>query len=245
LNTIFVHRNGGTEPTTRIDRSWLNPAAGATLWVNLQAPSIPESLLLSDTFAFHPLAVEDALSARERPKLEAYEGYLFIVLSEIRLFVGQNFLVSVIGGGVEAVEEVRDDVAHDAKLLAGGSLALCHRLIDELTDGYEPQIAVLAGRVDTAAAKLLERPAASDLRDVLSLHADLLRWRQRVAAEADVLGRLARRDFIDVSTEMAARFRDVHDHLLADGDELAAAVERASLVAAICSSLSGLSRRWL
>ena len=66
--TIFVHKEGKTEQVTSIDRGWLNPASGVILWVDLAAPSIPESLILSDTFAFHPLAVDDAMSALQYPK---------------------------------------------------------------------------------------------------------------------------------------------------------------------------------
>ena len=70
--SIFVHRNGKTEQVTSIDRAWLNPAAGVVLWVDLESPSIPESLILSDTFAFHPLSVEDAMSARQYPNCLLY-----------------------------------------------------------------------------------------------------------------------------------------------------------------------------
>ena len=81
--TVFVHRNGRTEQVTSIDRGWLNPAAGIVMCVDLAAPSIPESLILSDTFGFHPLSVEDAMSALQFPKVEAYDGYLYIVLHGI------------------------------------------------------------------------------------------------------------------------------------------------------------------
>ena len=70
MNTIFVCRDAHTEQVTSIDRAWLNPSAGVFLWVDLEAPSIPESLLLSDTFGFHRLAVEDAMSAGQSPKVE-------------------------------------------------------------------------------------------------------------------------------------------------------------------------------
>src|ERR1700730_15136893 len=81
--TIFVHRDGRTEQLSSIDRAWLNPASGVTLWVDLAAPSIPESLILSDTFRFHPLSVEDAMSERQYPKAEAYDGYLYLILHGI------------------------------------------------------------------------------------------------------------------------------------------------------------------
>jgi magnesium transporter len=246
VNTIFVYRNGATEQTTRIERAWLNPASGAVLWVDLQSPSIPESLLLSDTFAFHPLAVEDALSSRERPKLEAYEGYLFLVLQDARLFVGPHVLVTVSGGAVRAIDEMRDNVAHNQKLLGDGSVALCHRIVDEMVDGYAPAVAALAERLDAIVAKLADKPAPGPLlRDVLTLQSDIAGWRHRLAAEGVVVERLARREFIDISTEMAFRFRDVHDHLLAAGDELAILSERLPAVVGVVSALAAGGRRWI
>ena len=82
--TIFVHRNGATEPATSIDRAWLDPASGVYVWVDLAAPSIPESLILSDTFAFHPLSVEDAMAPKEYPKAEAFTGYLYVILHDAK-----------------------------------------------------------------------------------------------------------------------------------------------------------------
>ena len=124
MNTIFVHRNGRTEQATEIDRGWLSPSSGVTLWVDLAAPSIPELLILSDTFAFHPLSVEDAKSAIQYPKAEAYDGYLYIILHgidfhagdhcfathDVDFFLGPNYLVTVHDGhslsiSIETVKE--------------------------------------------------------------------------------------------------------------------------------------------
>jgi Mg2+ and Co2+ transporter CorA len=66
--TIFVEKNGVTEQAAKFDRAWLNPASGVHLWVDLAAPSIPESLILSDTFNFHRLSIEDAMSAASTPR---------------------------------------------------------------------------------------------------------------------------------------------------------------------------------
>src|SRR5215467_6802515 len=121
--TIFVHRNGATTQVTSVDRTWLNAAAGATLWVDLAAPSIPESLILSDSFAFHPLSVEDAMSARQYPKIEAYDGYFYLILHgvdfheggrdvfethDVDFFVGPVYLVTVHDGHSAPVNELRD-----------------------------------------------------------------------------------------------------------------------------------------
>ena len=120
LNTIFVHRHGKTETVTAIDRAWLKPETGVTFWVDLQAPSVPESLILSDTMGFHPLSVEDAVSALQYPKAEAYDGYLYVVLHDIDFtagesgfkthdidfFLGPNYLVTVHDGRSNAITEL-------------------------------------------------------------------------------------------------------------------------------------------
>ena len=64
------------------------------VWVDLAAPSIPESLILSDTFAFHPLSVEDATSALQYPKIEAYDGYLYAILHGIDFHAGEHGFAS-------------------------------------------------------------------------------------------------------------------------------------------------------
>src|SRR5438445_9180445 len=120
--TIFLHRNGVSEQVTSIDRGWLNPASGVILWVDLAAPSIPESLILSDTFGFHPLSVEDAMSERQYPKAEAYDGYLYVILHgidfhpgergfathDVDFFIGPNYLVTVHDGHSRSIANLRD-----------------------------------------------------------------------------------------------------------------------------------------
>src|SRR5262249_35235161 len=120
--SIFAHRQGRTEQVTSIDRSWLDPVLGVMLWVDLAAPSIPESLVLSDTFRFHPLSVEDAMSAAHAPKAEAYDGYLYVILHgidkhqgetgfathDIDFFVGPNYLVTVHDGHSRTITELRE-----------------------------------------------------------------------------------------------------------------------------------------
>src|SRR5437764_12955657 len=104
--TTFVHRSGQTEQVSSIDRTWLNPASNTFVWVDLASPSIPETLILSDTFAFHPLSVEDARAEIHDPKIEAYDGYLYVILHgidvtkqilathDVDFFIGQKYPVT-------------------------------------------------------------------------------------------------------------------------------------------------------
>src|SRR6185503_21080242 len=129
--TIFAERNGVTEQAPKFDRAWLNPSSGVHVWVDLAAPSIPESLILSDTFAFHRLSVEDAMEARQYPKAEAYDGYLYVILHGIHLrspehgfathdvdfFIGPNYLVTVHDGDSRSIVDLRDNVERNPKIL--------------------------------------------------------------------------------------------------------------------------------
>src|SRR6185503_9209730 len=162
MNTIFVHRNARTEQATEIDRGWLSPASGVALWVDLAAPSIPESLILSDTFAFHRLSVEDAMSARQYPKAEAYDGYLYIILhgiafqkadhcfetQDVDFFLGPNYLVTVHSGDCPSIQELRAHAPRNSKMFADGPVALFHRIVDAMVDHYRPEMDKLEDRLD-------------------------------------------------------------------------------------------------
>jgi magnesium transporter len=246
--TIFVLRQGRCDEVTSIDRVWLNPAAGAVVWVDLEAPSIPESLILSDTFAFHPLAVEDAMSSDQPAKVEAYDGYFFAVLrgadAEVDFFVGPTFLVTVHQRASGAVAEFVDNARHSPKPLAEGSVALFHRLVDAMVDRYGDAIDRLAGRASGIEKQLFEKASPSLVRDVLDLKRDVFEVGRGAAAERRIAERLARREFVDIGTEMAFRFRDVHDHLVrVTGDADALADRTAGLLTASVG-LAG-ARRWI
>src|SRR2546430_7649128 len=162
MNTIFVHRNGQTEQVSRIDRAWLAPASEAVVWVDLAKPSIPESLILGETFHFHPLSVEDAMSELQFPKAEAYDGYLYVVLHgiesmgaehrfqthDVDFFIGPNYLVTVHDGDSRSISDLRDHATRNAKILGEGAVALFHRVVDAMIDHYRPEMDKLEDRLD-------------------------------------------------------------------------------------------------
>jgi magnesium transporter len=231
--TIFVHRDGQTEQATSIDRGWLNPASGAVLWVDLAAPSIPESLILSDTFAFHPLSVEDAMTPVEYPKAEAYNGYLYVILHgidfraaqhgfatrDVDFFVGSNYLVTVHDGSSRSIGELRDHCPRNEKMLGEGPVSLFHRIVDAMVDHYRPEVEKLADRLDELEKLVFDDPRPSLVRDILDEKRDVSSLRRVITPQRDVIARLARRDFVDISTEMAFRFRDVYDQLVRIADD--------------------------
>ncbi len=233
MNTIFVHRNGQTEQATSIDRSWLAPGSGVFVWVDLAAPSILESLVLSDTFAFHPLSVEDAMAAVQFPKVEAYDGYLYVVLHgidfhakdhcfatrDIDFFLGPTYLVTVHNGHSPSINDLRQHVTRNPKILAEGPVALFHRIVDSMVDHYRPEIEKLEDRLDDLEKQIFDAPNPKLVRRILSEKREVASLRRIVTPERDVIARLARREFVDISTELSFRFRDIYDHLVRIADD--------------------------
>jgi magnesium transporter len=231
--TIFVHRNGVTEQATSIDRSWLDPAGGAAVWVDLAAPSIPESLVLTDTFAFHPLSVEDAMALKEYPKAEAYAGYLYVILHgidfraeehffathDVDFFLGPNYLVTVHDGTSRSIVALRDHCPRNSKILGEGPVGLFHRIVDAMVDHYRPEVEELANRLDELEQEVFDNPRPELVREILEEKQDVASLRRVILPQRDVIGRLARRDFVDITTEMSFRFRDVYDQLVRIADD--------------------------
>jgi magnesium transporter len=246
--TIFVYRGGRCDQVTSLDRLWLNPAAGVVLWVDLEAPSIPESLILSDTFGFHPLAVEDAMSTGQPAKAEAYDGCLFSVLrgpdSEVDFFVGHTFLVTVHQRDSKPVADCIDNAKHSPRPLVEGPVGLFHKIADALVDGYRPAIARLVERTNDVEKQVFEKASAATVREVLALRRDVFDLGSDASAQRHVVDRLARREFVDIGTDMAFRFRDIHDHLVRVTDDVEALRDRLDGLLTVSVGLAG-ARRWL
>jgi len=253
--SIFLHRDGKTEQVTSIDRRWLNPAVGVYLWVDLAAPSIPESLILTDTFGFHPLAVEDAMTERQFPKAEAYDGFLYVVLHgidfkaseqqfathDVDFFLGPNYLVTVHDGMSRSIAELREHCPRNTKLMADGPVALFHRIVDTMVDHYRPEIDKLEDRIDELEEQVFAAPHPEFVRDILKEKRDVSSLRRIITPQRDVVARLARRDFVDISTEMSFRFRDVHDHLVRITDDAMTFQDR--ITGLLDAHLSNVSNR--
>ncbi len=225
--TIFINRNGQTEQVKSIDRVWLNPASNTFVWVDLAAPSIPELLILSDTFAFHPLSVEDARAELHYPKIEAYDGYLYAILHgiafqteenefsthDVDFFIGPNYLVTVHNGHSRSIAELHENAVRNPKVMGEGPVALFHRVVDTMVDHYGPEMQKLEDRLDQLESAAFDNPTPEVIRQILNEKRRVGGLRRIITPQRDVMARLSRRDFVDISTDMSFRFRDVFDHL--------------------------------
>jgi magnesium transporter len=230
--SVYVHQNGVTTKVERVEPEWLDPSSPVTLWVDLENATVEETAILSNVFKLHPLAVEDARSSLQFPKIETYPGYLYLVLHGIALkkgqtsfgtkdidfFLGRNYLITVHDGTSRSIARVKEVCDQHERVLSEGAVGLLHRIIDSMVDNYRPAIEELEDRI----AKLEEIAFSGRenmVRQVLKLKRDLATLRRVLIPQRDAIGRLARREFAVISDEMAYRFRDVYDHVARYSEE--------------------------
>ena len=221
-----------TTQVERVEPEWLDPASKTMLWVDLAKPGEDELRLLGDVFRFHPLSVEDARSALQFPKVEPYPGYLYVVLHGIDLrkgqtqiathdidfFLGRNYLVTVHDGTSRSIDRLRNVCDQHERILAEGPVGVLHRIVDMMVDHYRPAIEELENRI----ARLEEVAFTGEqqmIRQVLKLKRELAELRRVLIPQRDAIGRLARREFPQITDEMAYRFRDVYDHVVRYAEE--------------------------
>src|SRR5262245_39821554 len=155
--SVYVRQQDGTVAADRVEPEWLLPASGVTVWMDINAPTPEDGRLLSDVFHFHPLSVEDALSALQFPKIESYPGYLYMVLHgidvegvkqefatrDVDFFLGPNYLVTVHDGRSMSIARLRDVCPQHDRILGEGPVALMHRIVDAMVDHYRPAVDAL------------------------------------------------------------------------------------------------------
>jgi magnesium transporter len=233
LVKVFKYQNGVTKQAETVDPAWLQPGGGILVWVVMDNPTDDEARILSDVFHIHELAIEDALAEIHHPKIESYGDYLYLVLhgidfqarhhvfktKDVDFFVSQQFLITIHHGVSRSISKVEQVCERNNQVLAEGTAALLHRLIDALVDNYRPEIEKLQERLDRLETEVFEKPNPKLARQILDFKRDVASLRKVVLPQRDAIGRLARREFPAITEQLAYRFRDVHDHLVRLSDE--------------------------
>lgn len=205
-------------------------APGAFVWIDLHAPTTDEFRALQDEFGLHPLAVEDAVEAHERPKLERYGDVSFLVLrtacyddareevgfGEILLFAGDGFLITARHGQATELDAVRSALEADPERMRKGVAAAVHAVVDHVVDGYEPVVAGLQDDIDEVERALFSESAVDPTRRIYRLGRELLGLSRAVTPLVEPVGALADGGRLpgDRANGVSAYFRDVLDHVV-------------------------------
>jgi magnesium transporter len=233
LIRVLVYRGGSAQETDKVDPAWLAPDAKETLWVDIEKPDQDDHRLLSEVFKFHELAVDDAMAQVHHPKIETYDGVLYLILHgiastkskkgfvtrDIDFFLGRNYLVTVHHMPSRSLSYEREVCTKHCALLDDGPANLLHRIVDRMVDHYRPEMDRLEDRLEELERRVFERPLENPLREILSLKRDVASVRRVSLPQRDAVARLARREFSQIPEALAYRFRDVHDNLVRLADE--------------------------
>jgi magnesium transporter len=233
---LVVCRSNG-EFHTEVNPSDISELLGQRdtfVWLDLQNPREADIDLLREEFNFHPLSIEDATHHPERPKLESFEKYYFLIFyclsydaaknrlhsQPIGLFIGANYIVTVHLGAIGSIDETIRRWRASAGELGNDAGALLYALLDAIVDDYFPVIDALAERVEDIEEQIFERFREEALQDVFALKRDLLAARRVVAPERDVLNVLIRREVPIFERDTIQYLQDVYDHIVRVTDSI-------------------------
>ncbi len=205
--------------------------AQGLFWLDLHEPAPAQLDAVRDAFGFHPLAIEDSEHFGQRPKLEEYDGFSFLVLYghapdeddlvEVHVYVGETFVVTIRRDESPALDELsrysegglseRETAAH-----------LLYRIADALVDSFFPALSRFDDRLELIEDDLIRNPKPEHMQDIVAMRRRLARLRRVIAPQRDLLGRIAAgaHEVPGMTPEIERYFRDIYDHLIRLGETL-------------------------
>lgn len=196
------------------------------VWVGLHEADPSMLLKIKEEFDLHELAIEDALKAHQRPKLETYGDSLFVVVKtaqilgdhvsygETHFFVGANFLVSVRHGCSQGYAQVRARAEQAPHMLAKGPAYALYALLDCIVDNYQPVMTRFEHAFETLEADIFKGQFRSEaIERLYDLKTQLHELRNAVTPIEDITQQLTRLHADMIPKDMNPYFRDVHDHV--------------------------------
>jgi magnesium transporter len=226
---VIVHTDArGAQVQTAIDDlSEIIRKDDAIVWIDVVDPSPAEITRIGQEFGFHPLALEDVLRGGERPKIDQYDGYQFIVFfglsikgehcvtHEIDIFVGAHYVVSFHDSELRVVSDTAQRWKANVGTMGKHSVGfLLYSLLDALVDGYFPVLDEIAERAHRLEETIIIGGQPAIQAEILGLRRELLMIRRVAGPERDVMNVLVRRDPPLFGRREIVYFQDVYDHLL-------------------------------
>ena len=200
---------------------------GDFVWVGLHEPKEQELATVEEEFGLHPLAVEDAFTAHQRPKLERYGDTLFLTLKslwyvdandavetgEINMFVGNDFVITVRHGSGSELHSARRDLEAKSAVLTHGPSAVVYAVCDRVVDGYLAVIGSLEEDVDEVETSVFSSERTNDSARIYTLKREIAEVRRAVMPLREPMRRFATGAVPGIDEASAPFFRDVLDHL--------------------------------
>ncbi|SFD57655.1 magnesium transporter [Actinopolyspora alba] len=211
------------------------------VWIGLHEPEQDRINGVADTFGLHELAVEDAVHAHQRPKLERYDETLFMVLKTVRyvpdraratnseivksgelmIFLGRDFVITVRHGSQAALTRVRTELEESPEQLALGPSAVVHGIADHVVDSYLEVTESIQDDIDSIETEVFAPRTSIDAEQIYLMKREVMQLRRAVMPLSQPLQRLAGGYTPHVADQVRSYFRDVEDHLATVSERVA------------------------
>lgn len=235
ITTLLLHQDHKT--FTQVSHyqqiRTLRENANHVLWVDVNEPTAQDFDCLGEEFGFHHLAIEDCRNAHQRPKIEDYHGYYFIVLyeaeltgraelqlRELSIFLGSNYVVTVHHGPIQAIANGERLWRNWTDLAEQGAGLLAYLIMDAVVDEYFPILDAMSDRMDDLEDLLFADRAHETIEDIFQIKKQLLQLRRSVTPLRDVFNILLRREQPLFTREVVYYFHDIYDHLIRVADSI-------------------------
>jgi magnesium transporter len=207
---------------------------GDFVWIGLSEARPAELERLAEDYSLDPLAVEDTLSGKQRPKLDEYSEHTFlllktvaydtqserVVLGDVSLYVSATFVIAVRHGEALPLKSVRDQLEANPKKLADGSTSVVHEIVDRLVDQYMDVSSHLLEDVEQLEDSVFDDEVPSPASRLYFVKREVIEFRRAVLPLVEPLSKLAEGKVHNIDPKYSARFADVRDHLLKVMDEI-------------------------
>lgn len=225
-NAVYVNGQRTADPRSLDETYELLRARHGMAWIGLYRPDAAEVRSVANEFGLHQLAVKDAISAHQRPKIERYDATLFTVLrparyvdqtervefGELHIFTGPGFIVTIRHAETPDLGAVRQRLEHDPALLRRGPDAILYTILDQVVDEYAPVVAGLENDIDEIEDQLFRGETAVSRR-IYELLREVMALQRATHPLCAMLANLeAGFDTHDVDVELRHSLRDVQDH---------------------------------
>lgn len=199
------------------------------IWVDMEKSTPEENKAVLETvFDFHPLAIEDCVAVTERPKLDDYDNYIFMVIhavdyinslhvfqtTELNLFLGRNYLVTFHDEPLRSASIMAERIQKKGHSLPRSPDLLAYQILDQLFDNYQPALDELSSELAALEHRVLLGQTQQVLPEIVNLQNEVQRLRQIMAPQREVIARMMRGEFAKViRSNLVPYLRDLQDNL--------------------------------
>jgi len=198
------------------------------LWVDVISPSKNEMEKLQEEFGFHELSIEDVLKPWQRPKIDQYDSYYFIVIYtarfipeqvdiqevELDIFLGSNYIVTVHGEEISELNDVARRWQQNISKLKPSAGVLLYSMIDSIVDSYFPLVDTLGDHIENFEETIFSGRQITLQGEVFRLRKELLQLRRVLGPQRDLLLHLSRMESALLEGDVRTYFQDVYDHIM-------------------------------